>query len=61
MLLMQGKVAFAAHAWERPDNDDVCSELKNGINARSNISDFPALSKMKTTVRKCCVGSNARA
>jgi hypothetical protein len=60
MLLMQGKVAFAAHALDRPESADVCNELKNGINAGSNISDFPALSRMKTTVRKRCEGSNAR-
>src|SRR5438552_14324658 len=61
MLLMHGNVAFAAHDRDRPESDDVCNELRNGINAGSNISDFPALSRMKTTVRKCCEGSKPRA
>src|SRR5205814_10496673 len=60
MLLMHGNVAFAAHDRDRPESDDFCSELRNGINAGSNICDFPALSRMKTTVRKCFEGSKAR-
>jgi hypothetical protein len=61
MLLMQGNVAFAAHDRDRPESDDVRSDAKNGINSGSNISDFPALSRMKTTVRKCFAGVKARA
>src|SRR4051812_34411997 len=61
MLLMQGNVAFAAHDRDRPESDDVRNDARNGINSGSNISDFPALSRMKTTVRKCCAGWNARA
>ena len=61
MLLMQGNVAFAAHDRDRPESDEVRNELRNGINSGSNISDLPALSRMKMTARKCREGSNARA
>src|SRR2546423_11481490 len=60
MLLMHGNVAFAAHDRDRPESDDVCNEFRNGISVGSNICDFPALSRMKTTVRKCLEGSKAR-
>src|SRR2546423_3051246 len=61
MLLMHGNVAFAAHERDPPESDDICNELKNGISAGSNISDFPALSRMKTTVRNRCDGTKPRA
>src|SRR5256714_12414452 len=60
MLLIHGNVAFAEHDRDRPESDDVRNELRNGISSGSNISDLPALSRIKTTVRKCCEGSKPR-
>jgi molecular chaperone GrpE len=61
MLLMQGNVVFAAQARDRPESDAVRSDVRNGISAGSNISERPALSRINTTVRKRCDGSNPRA
>lgn len=59
MLLIQGNVAFEAQAWDRPESNAACNELRNGIRAGSKTSDWPALSRISTTVRKCFAGSKA--
>src|SRR5438045_608672 len=60
MLLMQGNVAFDAQARDRPEREEACNELTNGMSAVSKVSDLPALSKIKTTVRKGFADSKAR-